>query len=274
MWPNLRSNRARLASYLVHEGNVDVVETVETLAVGWAMTVDNGIARVAGGLSFEAALAGTVPAAAGPAETTALALHLLWLTFPPAVLAAFVQSKHMTPAHTSVFWTTLYSWVSWIVAAPATITAALHIGRPDLAGLVGALYTEWMCLCRSPATIAAQLDGLLAGCWEYTTHSHEWTVVRGWIERAGIICVPPTAAAAASISLNGVPCLTVSLRDRVLLALVQLFCTPLQWSLNPPPETAPTGFRALHTLLSTTAHHPSPIDELYPIEQYAQQTFA
>ena len=272
MWPTCRSDRARLAAHLVFDSAHPVMEMVETLVHGWTMSVSNGIVHVAGGVSFEAALAGPVPTMVPPTATPALALHMLWLTFAPAVLATFVQSKHMSTP-TTPFWATLNSWIAWIIAAPVPITAALHVGRPDLQDLAGQLYTEWLCLCRSPQVINDQLIYLLGECWDYTTHSCEWAAVQQWIERAGIMCTPPGPGRKATISLNGAPCLVLSIRDRVLLVLVQLFCTPFEWSRCAPPDSAPAAFRALHTTLTSVLHRPSPIDELYPREQYEARTF-
>lgn len=255
------------------DGKADVMAMIGTLAEGWQMTVNNGIVHTSGGQLFEAALAGTVPARVCPAEIAPLALHMLWISFTPAVLATFVQSKHMFHEHKSPFWAKLYSSVAWIIAAPVPITIALHIGRPDLSGLVSALYTDWLCVCRSPAVVEQQLSDVLASCWGYTTHTAEWTHVQTWIERAGIMCTRPHTSATASISLNGKPCLTVSARDKVLLVLVQLFCEPLQWCSRQPPDSAPLAFRQLHGVLTSGTHYPSPIDDLYPIDQYTSRVF-
>jgi hypothetical protein len=274
MWPTCRIDRARLAAYLVFDAQVDVMGALETMEGGWQLTVSNGIVRTSGGHLFEATLAGTAPATVPPLTLTMLALHLLWISFPPAVLAAFIQSKHMLCEHKSPFWASLFSSVAWIIAAPAPITTALHIGRPDVSGLVSALYTEWLCLCRSPAIVETQLAAVLIPCWDYTTYTAEWEHVQTWIVRAGIMCARPHTSAAASISLNGAPCLALSKRDKVLLVLVQLFCDPLQWSANEPPHTAPTAFRDLSKLLTADTHHPSPVDDLYPVNQYTSRDFA
>jgi hypothetical protein len=223
------------------------------------------------GVVFEAAMVGEPTTVATPTETTALALHLMWISFAPAVLAAFVQSKHMSAP--SQFWSTLHSWTAWILAAPNPITASLQVGRPDLQALVGHLYTEWLCLCRSPSTITAQLSTVLDTPWEYTTHSSEWEALQEWIIRAGVMCVRPSLKHPAAIALNGAPCLSLSVRDRVLLTLVQLFCAPFEWSKHKPPPTAPAAFQALHLVL-TDVVYPSPFDELYPREAYDTRAFA
>jgi hypothetical protein len=271
MWPHSRHERASLAAHLVIDSGSNVLELVETLARGWQMSVSNGMVRTADGVVFEAAIAGEPVAQALPPETTALALHLMWISFTPAVLAAFIQSKHMSAP--SGFWATLHSWTAWILAAPEPITASLQVGRPDLQALVGSLYTEWLCLCRSPSVIAAQLAAVLGTCWEYTTHSPEWEALQTWIIRAGIMCVRPSLKQPPSIALNGAPCLSLSVRDRVLLALVQLFCTPFEWCRSKPPDTAPAAFRSLHQSLTANAVYPSPFDELYPRGAYDTRVF-
>ena len=275
MWPALRSNRARLAAHFVLDKTVDPLTIVNSLAAGWDLTTTNGIVHVAKcNISFEAALAGekAPPATVPPIAGAALAFHILWQIFPPSVLAAFVQSKQMHSPW--AFWKLLGSWVMWIVAAPAAITDALFIGRPDLSCIVSDLYAEWLCCCRSPAIIETQLTTLLCESWAYTTHSHEWEVVQGWIIRAGIMCVAPTPTRPATIMLNGTPCLVLAVRDMVLLALVQLFCTPLAWSVKVPPESAPAQFKALHSELTRAAPFQSPMDELYPQNAYTTRTFA
>lgn len=271
MWPRSRHERAGLAAHLAIDSGCNVLEIVETLAHGWQMTVSNGMVRTKSGVVFEAAVAGEPIALAPPSETTALALHLMWISFAPAVLAAFVQSKHLSGP--SAFWATLHSWTAWILAAPEPITASLQVGRPDLQGLVGHLYTEWLCLCRSPSVIAAQLGSILGACWEYTTHSPEWEALQTWIVRAGIMCVCPSPKQPPTITLNGAPCLSLSVRDRVLLTLVQLFCAPFEWGRTKPPDTAPAAFQSLHIALTGDVVYHSPFDELYPRGAYDTRVF-
>jgi len=272
MWPSSRANRARLAVHLIVEAKTDPMKLLSLLERGITCTVCSGICTIENGISFEADMANlnedkssTVPGS----SLTALALHVLWIVFPSTTMATFVQSKCI--ASHSPFWTTLYSWVSFIVAAPAVITNTLHIGRPDLSWFVSKLYLEWLAMVRSPGVIEAQLDRLLKETWAYSTYSDEWRHIETALLSFGIMC-NKRPLKTSSLTLNGIGGVVISQRDKVMMALFQLFMSPLKWATICPPDTAPQIFKDIHTELQTNSSNsrPAPIDELYERSKYIE----
>lgn len=229
-YPPSPDARRALAHYLVSDLQINPMsELIPLLSGTISLKEENGMVSVCQAseksLTFPQSLTdAAVPSTLAETAFARLVIHCLALTAPLTVVAAFVQSEHMTKPESGLC-ATMWQWMAYLHAAPQAVCTALRCLRPDLIQSVQHLYGGWLQKCRSPQHIASVLEDLVAATWHVESGSPACKLLQKLMHTAQVAAFPARVTAAADLVVDERVGILISKRDKSLLSLV-LACGP------------------------------------------------
>lgn len=126
-----------------------------------------------------------------------------------------------------------------ITTAPAEITHALEVARPDLYWLVA---SAWHALKHARGATMDQICSLtrstVASEWRFDSNTQSLSDLLLLAQRMHVVMVATSAKGTADIIIDGAGKLSCSPRDKMLLAIALLWAEPTHW-LKSMPRCAP-----------------------------------
>ena len=255
-WPHTLAHISEYADYLVGSdaGNLNAIQVADWMSKGLAAVQHEGYAEFKGTDMLCPDQFGPIAPTLYSESLVSLSLLCLLRRYHWKFVLSFLYSRASTHAGERPFWVDAYSHMSWLVSPSRRFQTALAVQRPDLVRFILACRQRLALCIQNNARTDAFID-VLIGKDPETRRRSPWNVVSGSAFEATLKMAIGVAEVQVAAARDGGHCdllidnqhrVSVSERDRILLALVLLFHAGysghVPW-INGVPPAAPAAFR-------------------------------
>ena len=115
-----------------------------------------------------------------------------------------------------------WNQLAFTQVCPPSVVEIMLVARPDIGAWCRGAYYAWLLECRSPDAIHAALTAAADEVWEFGTPSREADTLLELVRSFQIAVVPTTPQGTPDFCIDSLGMVSVSRRDKLLLALVML----------------------------------------------------